>query len=83
MAATASFLVCQHLHERTRPRVERAWLQGAGVGAISRVYVAVYVGYVRRERCQSDCHRHRATQPLRQGQCAAYNVALQPFLFCD
>ena len=33
MAVTASFLVGQHLHERTRPRVERVWLEGAGVGA--------------------------------------------------
>ena len=56
MAVTASFLVGQHLHERTRPRVERAWLQSAGVIAFRRVHATVYVRCVRRERRQSDCH---------------------------
>ena len=53
MTVTASFLVGQHVHERTAQRVERVWLEGAGVGAFRRVHMSVYVRCVRRERRQS------------------------------
>ena len=39
MIVTASFLVGQHVHERTVPRVERALLESAGVGSFRRVHV--------------------------------------------
>ena len=48
VAVTASFLVGQHLNERTEPRVERAWLESAGAGSFRRVHVRAYVRYVRR-----------------------------------
>ena len=38
MAVTASFLVGQHLNERTEPRVERAWLESSGAGSFRRVH---------------------------------------------
>ena len=41
MTVTASFLVGQHVHERTVPRVERALLESAGVGSFRRVHVCV------------------------------------------
>ena len=63
MAVTASFLVGQHLHERNRPRVERVWLEGAGVGAFRRVHMSVYVRCVRRERRQSEYHAGEVWQP--------------------
>ena len=48
MAVMASFLVAQHLHERTQPRVECAWLESAGVGSFSHVHVRACVRYMRR-----------------------------------
>ena len=47
MAIMASFLVAQHLHERTQPRVERAWLESADSGSFRRVYVRACVRYER------------------------------------
>ena len=82
MAVMASCLVAQHLHERTRPRVERVWIWDAGVGMFCRVHVPVYVWYVRRERRQSDCHAVEGCLPwISLWQCGIQcNLASFPFL---
>ena len=73
MAVTASFLVGQHVHERIAPRVERAWLEGAGVGAFRRVHVRAYVRSVRRAWLGAIAIG-REPQPIVSGQCVRHKM---------